>query len=136
MGNGQSLKKTSTNKKRLLVVGMSYSGFQIASQLWDYFQVTIIDQNNYFEHIVNTVKCAIDDKYFDSLVQPLYKTSEAYKDKFTFKQARLVLVNDNNSVDVETIPSGSRKTLYYDYLVLCTGSSYNAPIKNATATDY
>lgn len=57
------------------------------------------------------VKCAIDDKFSDTILQPLAKTAEAYKDKFTFKQARLVRVNTDDSVEVENVSTGAQENL-------------------------
>ena len=43
MGNGQNLRLIPHKEKKVLIVGISYAGFQTASKLWDYFQVTVID---------------------------------------------------------------------------------------------
>ena len=51
MGNNASASSQLRQKKQVIIVGGSYAGFEVASKIWDHLNVTIIDSNNYMEHI-------------------------------------------------------------------------------------
>ena len=97
MGNSQPPINTFKNK-HVVIVGLSYAGFAIAEKLWDHFNVTCIDQNDYFEHICTSFKCSIDDKYHQEVLYSYDNMVKAYNNKFQFRQAKLVQVNQNDSV--------------------------------------
>ena len=37
--------------KKVVIVGASFAGLAIAEGLWDSFEVTIIDKNDFFENV-------------------------------------------------------------------------------------
>ena len=115
----------------MLIVGFSYAGFNLAQNLWDDFDVTVIDQNQYFEHIFTNIKSSVDPAFPDRILHSFDKMAQVYP-KLTFKQAKLVQVNLDDSVFVE-MKDGKREKLTYDVLVLCTGFSYDKPVKDSCA---
>ena len=100
----------------------------MAELLWDYFNVTVIDRNDYFEHVQGVVKAMVDPEFVDKVVHPFDKMAQAYT-KMTFKQASLETVNKNNSIDIKT-KEGTVETVTFDYLIICTGFSYNQPLRD------
>jgi len=44
MGNGPlAAINDKSKRKTLVIVGFSYAGFTIAQQVWDYYNVTVVD---------------------------------------------------------------------------------------------
>jgi NADH dehydrogenase FAD-containing subunit len=62
MGN-----KTSTDpaikNKHVIIVGASFAGFEIASKLWDHLTITMIDMNDYMEHICYSFKTLVEPNF-------------------------------------------------------------------------
>jgi apoptosis-inducing factor 2 len=57
--------------------------------------------------------------------------AQAYP-KLTFKQAKLMQVNKDDTVEVETA-EGKKEVMSFHVLVLCTGFSYDKPVKDSKA---
>jgi phosphoribosylformylglycinamidine (FGAM) synthase-like amidotransferase family enzyme len=57
--------------------------------------------------------------------------AQAYP-KLTFKQAKLMQVNKDDTVEVESA-EGKKEVMSFDVLVLCTGFSYDKPVKDSKA---
>jgi hypothetical protein len=68
MGNSLPASVDPKNRKKLIIVGFSYAGFNLAQQLWDHYDVTVIDQNAYFEHICANVKVGVDPEFSDKIL--------------------------------------------------------------------
>jgi NADH dehydrogenase FAD-containing subunit len=58
MGNKASA--NSSVKKHVIIVGGSFAGLEIAVKLWDHLKVTIIDSNEYMEHIMYGYKSLVE----------------------------------------------------------------------------
>ena len=58
MGNKASA--NSSVKKHVIIVGGSFAGLEIAVKLWDNLKVTIIDSNEYMEHIMYGYKSLVE----------------------------------------------------------------------------
>jgi len=100
MGNGALAPIDAKSKKNLVIVGFSYAGFNVAQNVWDYYNVTVIDQNNYFEHICANVKTTVDIDFTNKILHSFEKMAQAYP-KIKFQQGRLKQVNTDNSILVE-----------------------------------
>ncbi len=84
MGNGAvAAINDKSKRKALVIVGFSYAGFTLAQQVWDYYNVTVVDQNQYFEHICANIKTAVDPEFVDRILHPFDKMAQAYP-KITF----------------------------------------------------
>ena len=46
-------------------------------------------------------------------------------------QGILESINNDNSISIKTPTNSELEKISYDYLVLCTGSSYKEPIKDS-----
>lgn len=114
-----------------MIVGFSYAGLTLVSALQDLYKITVIDQNDYFEHICTNFKSFVDEDFPDRILRPLEKTAQSF-DKIDFLQATLLNVNLDDTVTVQ-LKDGTSESVQFDYLVLCTGFSYSKPIKDASA---
>jgi NADH dehydrogenase FAD-containing subunit len=104
----------------------------MAELLWNDFKITIIDPKEYFEHIVLNIKTCIDPKWAQFLLFSYDSIQTSHEDKFTFIQGTLVNVNNDDSIEVK-YKDGEISRMEYDFLILCTGFSYEQPIKDESA---
>jgi NADH dehydrogenase FAD-containing subunit len=83
MGN-----KTSANisaKKHVIIVGGSFAGLEIAVKLWDHLKVTIIDSNDYMEHIMYSYKSLVEPNIAQRSLSPMVNIGLHFHEKMTFK---------------------------------------------------
>ena len=62
---GTCTKPLAQYDKKVLIVGASFSGMAIAERLWDQFEVTIIDKNDYFEYSCTGSKSLVENEHLD-----------------------------------------------------------------------
>ena len=130
---GNSLQPTAaTQAKHVVIVGCSYSGFAMAELLWDHFKITVIEQNDYFEHVIANVKCQVDLEFIDKTLYSFEKVAATYP-KINFKQATLINVGLDDTVEVHSAKQGTNEFIKFDYLILSTGFSYDRPIKDVNS---
>ena len=97
--------------------------------LWDEYDVTFVDQRDHFEYWPGNLKQSVDESIKDQIIVPFTEFAKGYKGKFQFQQGRLLNIQkDTNLIELES--DGKRWTLHFDVLVLCTGFTYNIPIKS------
>jgi len=104
-------------------VGFSYAGFTLVQEVWDYYNVTVIDQNQYFEHVCGGLKTTVDPNFVDKILHPYDKMAQAYP-KINFMNAKLKQVTSGSMLVVEN-REGLDIKVDFDVLVLCTGFSYD-----------
>ena len=104
--------------KKIVVIGGGFAGSMIAKSLEDYFDVTLIDSKDYFEFTPSILRTIIEPEHIRK-IQVLHKNY--------LKKSKIVLgsVSEITKKDVKT----DNEEIDYDYLVVCSGSSYNLPIK-------
>jgi len=101
----------------------------IASSIWDHVTVTVIDKRDYFETITGSIKGAVDHPLLDDMLAMNDKTAAAYQ-KITFKQANLLKVHKaGNFIDVQNLTTATPERIDFDVLIICTGFSYQGPIR-------
>lgn len=116
-------------KKTVVIVGASIAGITLGELMWDYFNVTFVDQRDHFEYWPGNLKQTVDETIKDKIIVPFADFVKGYGDKFQFLQGRLLNVEkDTDLIEVES--NGKRGKLKYDVLVLCTGFTYNNPVKS------
>lgn len=79
MGN-----KASSNysvKNHVIIVGGSYAGLEVAAKLWDHLRVTIIDANEYMEHICYGYKALVEPNMSQRLLSPMANLGVNYHEK-------------------------------------------------------
>ena len=85
MGNNASASSQLRQKKQVIIVGGSYAGFEVASKIWDHLNVTIIDSNNYMEHICYSYRAFVEPNFSERVLHPMANLAINFKDKLTFK---------------------------------------------------
>ena len=105
--------------KRIIVIGGGFAGSHIARELENKFNVTLIDSKDYFEFTPGILRTIVEPEHIKR-IQILHT--------HYLKKARIIngCVEEINKkhiilTDNEKIP--------FDYLVICSGSSYNVPFK-------
>ena len=109
-----------TGKKRVVIIGGGFAGLHLAKNLNDrYFQIVMIDKNNYhtFQPLLYQVATAGLEP--DSIAYPLRKLFKGSKD-FYFRMAEVEQVDSANNRLHTTIGF-----VDYDYLVIATGTTTN-----------
>jgi len=121
-----------SGKKTVVIVGFSIAGFTVGEQLWDSHNVVFVDQRDHFEYWPGNLKQAVDGGIKDKIITPFADVIKGYNNAFQFVQGRLLNVQkEANVIEVATDKDGSKRgTLQYDVLVLCTGFTYNNPIRS------
>ncbi len=108
------------NLKRVIIIGAGFSGIQIAKKLRrDKFQIVLIDKNNYhtFQPLLYQVATAGLEP--DSIAHSIRNIIRK-KDNFFFRLANVYSINTTKQKVYTNLGN-----LYYDYLVISTGSVTN-----------
>lgn len=69
---------------RVVIIGFSFAGLQIASMLWDQFDVVVIDKNDYFDNVCSGAKCLVDPDWNKEILFPFAEMEKAYESKYRF----------------------------------------------------
>ncbi len=104
--------------KRVVIIGGGFAGTLIAKKLQSHFAVTLIDSKNYFEFTPGILR---------TIVEPAHWKHIRVLHRQYLKRTKLVL-GIVSSVAEHDVRIGKHH-LPFDYLVICSGSSYNSPIK-------
>ncbi len=105
-------------KKKLVIIGGGFAGSYIARKLERKFDVTIIDSKDYFEFTPGIIR---------TIVQPEYIRRIQILHTHYLKRAK-VIVDCVTKIDKNHVYLGKSK-IEFDYLTICSGSSYNVPFK-------
>lgn len=104
--------------KKVIIIGGGFAGSHIARKLEDRFDVTLIDSKDYFEFTPGILRTIVEPDYIKK-VQVLHT--------HYLKRAKVVVgcvdLLAKNYIVLEN------KKIYFDYLAICSGSSYNVPFK-------
>jgi len=109
-----------SDKKRVVIIGGGFAGLHLAKNLDDkYFQLVMVDRNNYhtFQPLLYQVATAGLEP--DSIAYPLRKLFKSSKD-FYFRMAEVERIDTNGNILHTNIGP-----VTYDYLVIATGTTTN-----------
>ena len=107
-------------KKRVVVIGGGFAGSWVAKYLERDFDVTLIDGKDYFEFTPGVLR---------SVVKPDHLREIQILHTHYLKRARVVRGCVREISDRYVVVG--KKKLEFDYLVICSGSSYNVPFKES-----
>lgn len=107
-----------TLMKKVVIIGGGFAGAYAARQLERDFDVTLIDLKDYFEFTPSVLRTLVEPEHIKK-IQVLHTH---YLKLATFIRAEVKTVTPNY-----VLFDGKR--ISYDYLIICSGSRYNAPFK-------
>ena len=108
------------NLPRIVIVGCGFAGLKFINQINSkYYQIVLIDRNNYHTFQPLMYQVASSGLEPDSIVYPIRKTFSG-KDNFHFRMAEVVSVDPSTNILNTTI--GNVK---YDHLIIATGATTN-----------
>lgn len=110
--------KSGNPMKKVVVIGGGFAGAYCAQQLEKDFDVTLIDLKDYFEFTPSVLRTLVEPEHIKK-IQVLH-THYLKRTKFIRAEVKTVTPN-------YVLFDGKR--LAYDYLIICSGSRYNAPFK-------
>ncbi|MFA5857020.1 MAG: FAD-dependent oxidoreductase [Candidatus Pacearchaeota archaeon] len=106
-------------KKRVVIVGGGFAGSYIAKNLENSFNVTLIDNKDFFEFTPSILR---------TLVEPSHILKIILYHKLYLKKT--YVINGNVTSFDKTHVIINKLKIPYDYLVIASGSKYIAPIKD------
>ncbi len=106
-------------KKRVVIIGGGFAGSTAARKLEDDFNATLIDTKDYFEFTPSVLRTLVEPQHIKK-IQALHRNY--------LVKADIVRGNVREVTKKYAIVSG--KKFPYDYLVICSGSEYNLPMKD------
>jgi len=109
-------------QKKVVIVGGGFAGSTAAIKLEDDFNVTLIDTKDYFEFTPSVLRTIVEPEHIKK-IQSLHKN---YLNK-------AVVVKGNVKEANKKYVTVSKNKFPYDYLVVCSGSEYNLPMKDKSA---
>ncbi len=105
--------------KKLVVIGGGFAGSNICRKLENYFNVTLIDEKEYFEFTPGILR---------SIIYPKHLKGVQVNHKDYLKKSKFIL--GNVSKISENYIFVNKEKIKYDYAVICSGSRYESPVKD------
>lgn len=106
--------------KKIIIIGGGFLGSCAARLLENDFEVTLIDNKDYFEFTPGILR---------TIVEPEYAKKMEVKHQAYLKKTRFIY-GDATSITEKNVYLGKKK-IPFDYLIIATGSTYSTPIKEA-----
>jgi len=127
-------------KPRLVIVGASFSGLVLTHELYEHYDITLIEKKDHFEYMplvpkTLTIKGIFKEKaalkYSQMLSNKNSLLGRAAANGLNFIQGSLTSLNvDGKSVEVQREGTDSTENIEFDYICLCTGAKFDSPISN------
>ena len=105
-------------KKKVVIIGGGFAGVEVAARLHEDFDVTLVDMKEYFECTVGLPLAISEPQYLSHMTAPYASILKGIN----------VLQGKVTEVTPEAVVYKGGK-LPFDYLCICTGSSYPYPVK-------
>ena len=104
--------------KKVVVIGGGFAGSYLAKKLEKNFNVVLIDAKEYFEFTPGILR---------TIVEPEHIRKVQVMHSHYLKSAKIIVGNVKEVSDSFVLVNGRK--VKFDYLVICSGSSYSLPIK-------
>ena len=106
--------------KNIVIIGGGFAGAYITKKLEKNkdFNITLIDTKNYYEFTPGILRTLVYPKHAKK-IQILHTNY--------LKKSRVLVEHVRKITDKEAITNNHK--VKFDYLIICSGSSYNAPFK-------
>ena len=105
--------------KRVVIIGGGFSATSVAKQLESKFDAVLVDTKDYFEYTPGILRTIVEPDH----ARKIQRMHKDYLKKSEIIVGRVLMVSD------KYIVVKGRKRINYDYLIICSGSNYNLPIK-------
>jgi NADH dehydrogenase FAD-containing subunit len=105
--------------KKLVIIGGGFAGSLIAKKLENKFETILIDKKDYFEFTPSILKVIVNPK----------KIIGIQKHHNNYLKKTEIIVGEVSEVKNDRVIV-NRKEISFDYLCICSGSSYSFPIKD------
>ncbi len=110
--------------KKIIIIGGGFAGALAAKKLEkEKFSVTLVDAKDYFEFTPSVLRTIFEPEHIKK-IQVLHR-NYLFKTRIIVGEVKKI---SEKNVIVKPINDFQRK-LYFDYLVIASGSSYNSPMK-------
>ncbi|MEK6855353.1 MAG: FAD-dependent oxidoreductase [Nanoarchaeota archaeon] len=106
--------------KKIVVIGGGFAGAHAARKLEKYFNVSLVDTKDYFEFTPGILR---------TIVEPRHTGNIQILHRHYLKRAK-VIIGEISELNEQSVFIGKKK-IPFDYLIICSGSSYNTPIKES-----
>lgn len=104
--------------KKVVIIGGGFAGVYVARALEQTFEVTLIDTKNYFEFTPGILRTIVEPQHMNKIQVP----------HRTYLRKAHIIIGNVQEITKRWVRI-KRKKIEFDYLVICTGSSYSLPIK-------
>lgn len=104
--------------KKIVIIGGGFAGAYAAKNLERDFEVTLIDSKDYFEFTPAILRTIVDPTH-------IHKIQVCHKD---YLRCAHIVKDDVLHVTEKEVKTKNEK-YSFDYLIICSGSKYNTPIK-------
>lgn len=108
------------SKKKLIIIGGGFAGSYLAKKLENDFSVYLIDNKDYFEFTPGILRTIIEPEHAKK-IQQLHKNY--------LKKAKICIGNVSEIGDDFVV--WNKNKLKFDYLAICSGSTYSSPFKES-----
>ena len=109
-------------QKKVVIVGGGFAGSTAARKLENDFDVALIDTKDYFEFTPSVLRTIVEPKHIKK-IQSLHKD---------YLNRAIIVKGDVKGVNKKCVIVSKNK-FPYDYLVICSGSEYNLPMKGKSS---
>ena len=106
-------------QKKVVIIGGGFAGSTVARKLENDFNVTLIDSKDYFEFTPSVLRTLVEPEHIKK-IQSLHKN---YLNRAVVVKGNVKEINKRHVI-------ASKHKFPYDYLVICSGSEYNLPMKS------
>ena len=105
--------------KKVVIIGGGFAGAYIARELEKDFDITLIDSKDYFEFTPGILRTIVEPEHIKK-IQILHT--------HYLKRAKAIVGCVKTMTDNYLVLDDNKK-IHFDYLAVCSGSSYNLPFK-------
>jgi len=109
-------------QKRVVIIGGGFAGTCVARKLQNHYSVTLIDSKDYFEFTPSVLRTIVEPQHAEKI----------QAQHLAYLQKTVVIKEYATDITNKEVITPTR-VFAYDYLVICTGSSYKSPIKDGDA---
>lgn len=106
-------------RKKVVIIGGGFAGFYLAKSLQKEHEVILIDSKPFFEFTPGILRTIVEPRHREK-IQILYK--EALKNSS-------FILDSVEEITARRVKLKDGDEIRYDYLIVCSGSSYREPIK-------